>query len=167
MPATTADDTRERLDRRRLAVSGGIALAAVYSWLASGSTSFTLRAAALTGVPIVVVGVTTFVPSIHRITSRAMQQQGLMSSVPGRRLLGWTIVLVLAFLWELREVVGHSRFDYPTISSIVDSLFRRSRALKAGMFFVWLYGGWCLVTGRRGTAVRPAGELLVAPEAAG
>lgn len=166
LPAATPEDASERLDRRRLAASGGIALGVLYSWLASGSTSFTVRAAALASIPIVTVGAMTFIPTIHRITARTVQAQGVMPAVPGRRLLGWAIVIALAFLWEVREVVAHSRFDYPTISSIVDSLFRRSRGLKAGLFFLWLFGGWSLATGRRGRAVRALRQPEVAPEAA-
>jgi hypothetical protein len=119
-----------------------LAAIAVYSWVASGFRTFTHPAEVATAIPIIAVAITMAIWHRHDYPKHPAEQ-------PRRWLLAWGALLVFLIVWELYELRGSPRYDYPTLSSIVDSLFRRSRLFHAAMFAGWLGLGWRFVHPKR------------------
>jgi hypothetical protein len=115
-----------------------IAVVALYSWPASGLRTFTRPAEVATAIPIAAVAMTMAVWHRGRYPKHPAEQ-------PRRWLLAWGALLVVLIVWELYELMGTPRYDYPTLSSIVDGMFRRSRLFHAAMFAGWLGLGWRFV----------------------
>ena len=113
-------------------------MVAAYSWMLSGFRTFTRPAEVATAIPIAAVAITIAIWHRGRYAKHPS---------PARRpwLLAWAALLVALIAWELFELKGSPRHDYPTLSSIVDSAFRRSRLFKAAMVAGWLGLGWRFV----------------------
>jgi hypothetical protein len=104
-----------------------------YAWVASDVRTFTHPAEALTGLPIVVVGIA--------ITRRGRLQHSPVATQPARWLAGWAALAAGLFMWEMYELFSKPRHDYPTISSIGDAVLRSSRVTHAAAFALWLAAG--------------------------
>jgi hypothetical protein len=119
-----------------------LAAAAAYSWVAAGFRTFTRPAEVATAIPIAVVAIAMALWHRGRYPKHP-------ATAPRRWLLAWGALLVVLIVWELYELKGSPRYDYPTLSSVVDSAFRRSRLFKAAMIGGWIGLGWRFVHPRR------------------
>jgi len=109
------------------------AVAALYSWWASGLRSFTHPAALAVGVPGVVV-MTMLGWSRRRPTVRAERALGRAGIVL------WAAVLAVIVGWELVQYVSSPRSAHPTLSSMADRVLETHPA-RAAAFFGWLVVG--------------------------
>lgn len=104
-----------------------------YAWVASAVRTFARPAEALTAVPIIVVAI-----AMVRI---GRQERQPVRDEPARWLLGWAVLAVATFVWEMRELFARPRSAYPTLSSIGDDLLRSSRLVHVAAFALWLAVG--------------------------
>ena len=56
----------------------------------------------------------------------------------------WSILAAVLIAWELRELTGSPRVDYPTVTSIV-GMVTSVRPLWALAFLTWLVLGYRLI----------------------
>lgn len=120
-------------------------LAAVgYSVLGAYTTPFRWPADVVTAVPLGALVAVVVLQSVwnrrHQgpIPARAPAAVSLGSVLP------WVLVIAGIAALELVTLFSAPRSAYPTISSIYDTL-ARWRAVKAAIFFGWLWLGWVLV----------------------
>ena len=126
------------------------AAVAVYSWVASGFRTFTHPIEVMTAIPIAAVAITMAIWHRGAYPKHPAEQ-------PRRWLLAWGALLIALIVWELYELFRQPRYDFPTLSSIMDGLFRRSRLLHAAMFAGWLGLGWRFVHPKRHAKREEAG----------
>jgi hypothetical protein len=115
-----------------------VAAVLVYGWVA-GVRTFTQPAAVLTGIPIVAVAVT--------LLARRRRARPTAARPDGRWLTAWSGLVLATAGWELHELMGSPRHDYPTISSMGDAALRTARPVHALVFIVWLAVGYRLARG--------------------
>jgi len=130
MPSLTAFVARHRWTAPLAALAGA------YSWWYAGLPLQTnIRAGAVAG-PLVLGGAVvvwswlTRVRPPHAIHRRARRR--------------WTVVAALLVMWELHELFGGPRVDYPTVTSIVTGL-ASWRTVRAFAFLSWLAIGYRLI----------------------
>jgi hypothetical protein len=58
--------------------------------------------------------------------------------------LTWSVLAALLIGWELRELTGSPRVDYPTVTSIVGNV-TSFRPVYALAFLAWLVLGYRLI----------------------
>jgi hypothetical protein len=116
----------------------GLAVAACWSWFASGVRTFTRPAEVLTFVPAVLVLVLTLRP-------KARFTVGLAEPRPSwRTLLAWVAAAAAVVGWELSELFSQPRQAHPTLSSIINALLSTHPSRFLG-FLAWLLLGWLMV----------------------
>ncbi|MFL6241593.1 MAG: hypothetical protein ACJ73V_01030 [Acidimicrobiia bacterium] len=110
-----------------------VAAALAYSWIASGLRPFTHPEAIAVGIPIIAAGIATL-----RLARRAPAE-----AVPEsrRRIWVWRGLLAAFLVWELITYRSSPRADYPTFSSITDSIMSTHPG-RFAMFAVWLAVGY-------------------------
>ena len=59
-------------------------------------------------------------------------------------MLAWSVLAALLIAWELRELTGSPRVDYPTVTSIVATV-TSFRPVYALAFLAWLVLGYKLI----------------------
>jgi hypothetical protein len=123
--------------KTKLLIIAGLA----YAWVASDVRTFTRPAEALTGLPILVVGIT--------LTRRHRERHNPVADKPARWLAGWAALVLVLFGWEMYELFSSPRHDYPTISSMGDAVLRSSRVTHALAFALWLAAGAYLARAAR------------------
>lgn len=128
--------------RASLAVVATVA-AAVYAWLASTTTPFTLPADVTTAVPLLgMVAVVT----LQRVRPRSAVWRRLPADRPpdGGTAAPWLFLLLLLVIPEVASLLAGARSSHPTISSLTDTVFRW-HAAKAAVYFLWLWLCWYFV----------------------
>jgi len=137
--------------RRRLLVVGCLlAAAAGYSWLAS-DLDLARFAPLVVGLPMVFAAVAALRSWIRHDRRRADAREHEHRSFGGlhhRAVLLWSALAALLIAWELRELTGSPRVEYPTVTSIVGFVtgFRPFYALA---FLAWLVVGYRLIERQR------------------
>jgi hypothetical protein len=112
-----------------------VAGALVYSWVASAWHPFTYPERAAVAIPIVVGGI-----AVLRMPRRT-EEAG-----PGETRRGiwvWRVLLGLFLVWELFSYLMSPRVDYPTISSMADTIMSVHPG-RFAMFAAWLAAGYGL-----------------------
>jgi hypothetical protein len=112
-----------------------VAVALVYSWIASGLRAFTHPEAVAVSIPLAVAGI-ALIRSQHR------------ARAPGDRLTGggtwvWVTLLALLLAWELVSYRLSPRVDHPTLSSIADAAMSTHPG-RFVVFSAWLASGYWL-----------------------
>ena len=136
--------------RRRLVLSGLIAVAAGYSWLAS-DLDVSGFAPLVVGVPMVAGAVVALRSWIHHDRRRAASQSHERHRFGGlhrRAVLAWSTLAALLIAWELRELTSSPRVDYPTVTSMVATV-TSFRPVYALAFLTWLVLGYKLIERNR------------------
>jgi hypothetical protein len=122
-----------RVSWRVVAVVAVVAAALAYSWVASGLRPFTHPEAIAVGIPIIAAGIATL-----RLARRARD-----AAVPESRrgILVWRGLLAAFLVWEFISYRSSPRVDYPTFSSITDTIMSTHPG-RFAMFAVWLAVGY-------------------------
>jgi hypothetical protein len=60
----------------------------------------------------------------------------------------WSVLAALLIAWELRELTGSPRVDYPTVTSLVGTI-TSFRPVYALAFLAWLVVGYRLIERQR------------------
>src|SRR6476661_5521342 len=149
-PEPSPAPARPSRRRRRLVVGSLLAVAAGYSWFAS-DLDISHFAPLLVGVPMVFAAVAALRSWIHHDRRRASARSASRRRFGGlhhRAVLLWSVLAALLIAWELRELTGSPRVDYPTVTSLVASVtsFRPFYALA---FLAWLVVGYRLIERQR------------------
>ena len=110
-----------------------VAAALAYAWIASGLRPFTHPEAVAVGIPIIVAGIATL------RTARRADQSATQESRRG--VLVWRGLLAAFLVWELISYRSSPRADYPTFSSITDTIMSTHPG-RFAMFAVWLAVGY-------------------------
>lgn len=150
-PTTTATAappaSRARLWRRpRFILSGLLAVAAGYSWLAS-ELDVSHFAPLVVGVPMVAGAVIALRSWVHHDRKQAAahtHHRRRFGGLSHRAVLAWSVLAALLVAWELRELTGSPRVDYPTVTSIV-AIVTSFRPVYALAFLAWLVLGYKLI----------------------
>jgi hypothetical protein len=124
------------------AAIAGLAVAACWSWFASGVRTFTRPAEVLTFIPALAVLVLTLRPKGRLSVSVTATVTAARS--PWRTLLPWAAAAVAIVGWELSELFSQPRRDHPTLSSITNTLLSTHPSRFLG-FLAWLLLGWLMV----------------------
>jgi hypothetical protein len=119
-----------RVSWRVVAVVAG---ALAYSWIASGLRPFTHPEAVAVGIPIIVAGIATL-RSAFRPRDAAVPESR-------RGIWVWRGLLGAFLVWELISYRSSPRVDYPTFSSITDTIMSTHPG-RFAMFAVWLAIGY-------------------------
>lgn len=110
-----------------------VAAALVYSWIASGLRPFTHPEAIAVGIPIIVAGVAMLLPG---------RRAGQAAAPESRRgVLVWRGLLAAFLIWELISYRSAPREDFPTFSSITDTIMSTHPG-RCALFAVWLAIGY-------------------------
>jgi hypothetical protein len=124
--------------------------AAAYSWLAS-DVDLTAFAPLVVGVPMVIAAVAAFRSWVHHDRIRASSPGHVRRRFGGlhlRAVVMWSVLAALLIAWELRELTGSPRVDYPTVTSIVATA-TSFRPVYALAFLAWLVVGYRLIERKR------------------
>jgi hypothetical protein len=107
--------------------------ALAYSWIASGLRPFTHPEAIAVAIPIIAAGIATL-----RLARRAPA-----TAVPEsrRRIWVWRGLLAAFLVWELISYRSSPRVDYPTFSSITDTIMS-THPSRFALFAIWLAVGY-------------------------
>ncbi len=120
------------------AAIAGLAVAACWSWFASGVRTFTRPAEVLTFIPAVLVLVLTLRPSARLSPGLALAR------TPWRTVWPWVLAFAAIVGWELSELFSQPRQAHPTLSSITNDLLSTHPSRFLG-FLGWLLLGWLMV----------------------
>jgi hypothetical protein len=112
-----------------------VAVALVYSWIASGLRAFTHPEAVAVSIPLVIAGI-----ALIRSQPGA---RGAGDRVKGRGTWVWVTLLVLVLMWELISYRLSPRVDHPTLSSIADTVMSTHPG-RFAVFAAWLAAGYWL-----------------------
>ena len=127
------------------AATVALGAAAIFAGVASGARPFTVPADVAVSVPSALFVAALALERLRpragpwRRLDRARPEGGNGTAVP------WLVVIAVLVGVELASYFhGGPRADYPTLSSMMDALFRH-RAAKAAAWLAWLGTGWYLV----------------------
>jgi hypothetical protein len=115
-----------------------VAIALVYSWVASGLRPFTHPMAVAVSVPLVIAGI-----AILGSRRRLDVERRTAEPVPRRGTWVWILLLLVLLAWELISYRMSPRIDHPTLSSIADA-FMEVRPRRFALFVAWLALGFWL-----------------------
>jgi hypothetical protein len=132
--------------------------AAAYALAAATTTPFTWAADVMTAIPIAAM----VSLAVARWPARPQAMPPERRGRAGHPYRPWVVLAAAAVAWELTEYLSRgSRGQHPTLSSMADAVDRHY-ALKAVLFFGWLWLGAVIV--RAGARARPgAGSAMEAP----
>lgn len=133
--------------RRNLPLVVAVLIAsAAYSWLASGTTPFTLWAEIACGVASVIVGHLAILKIVRMPKARDRHRTVASRALPGELLEPWILAVSLFIVWELSTYFagfdGH-RNEFPTLS-VIANFISVWRPGKAVLFGLWLTLGWAI-----------------------
>jgi hypothetical protein len=136
--------------RRRLIVGALLAVAAGYSWLAS-NLDVSHFAPLVVGVPMVLgatAALRSWIRHDRRRAASPVKERHRFGGLHHRAVGAWSVLAALLIAWELRELTGSPRVDYPTVTSLVSTLtsFQPVHALA---FLAWLVLGYKLIERNR------------------
>jgi hypothetical protein len=147
LPAVSTVPSRRR---PRVALAALLLAAAGYSWLAS-DFDLSRFAPLVVGVPMVFAAVAALRSWIHhdrrRAASRSCERRRF-GGLHHRGVLMWSVLAALLIAWELRELTGSPRVDYPTVTSLVGTI-TSFRPVYALAFLAWLVVGYRLIERQR------------------
>ncbi len=109
-----------------------VAAALVYSWIASGLRPFTHPEAIAVGIPIIAAGAAMLLPG---------RRAGLAAPESRRGVLVWRGLLAAFLIWELISYRSSPREDFPTFSSITDTIMSTHPG-RFALFAFWLAIGY-------------------------
>ena len=110
-----------------------VAVALVYAWIASGLRPFTHPEAFAVGIPIVAAGIATL---------RSARRAGQAAAPESRRgVLVWRGLLAAFLIWELISYRSSPREDFPTFSSVTDTIMSTHPG-RFALFAIWLAVGY-------------------------
>jgi hypothetical protein len=110
-----------------------VAAALVYSWIASGLRPFTHPEAVAVGIPIIAAGMAMLLPG---------RRAGQAAAPESRRgVLVWRGLLAAFLIWELISYRSSPREDFPTFSSITDTIMSTHPG-RFALFAIWLAIGY-------------------------
>jgi hypothetical protein len=112
-----------------------VAVALIYSWIASGLRAFTHPEAVAVSIPLAIAGI-----ALIRSQPRA---RGVGDRVKGRGTWVWVTLLALLLVWELISYRLSPRVDHPTLSSIADAAMSTHPG-RFAVFSAWLAAGYWL-----------------------
>jgi uncharacterized membrane protein HdeD (DUF308 family) len=136
--------------RRRLILAGLLAVAAGYSWFAS-DLDVSGFAPLVVGVPMLLGAVAVFRSWIRHDRTRTVapaRHRRRFGGLHHRAVLAWSVLAALLIGWELRELTGSPRVDYPTVTSIVSAV-TSFQPVYALAFLAWLVVGYKLILRNR------------------
>ena len=134
-PTTPMPSLTSFIARHRVTAALAVA-AAAYSWWYAGLPGRTsVRAAAVAGPLAIGGGV-----AVWSWITRGRPPH----SIHARARWRWTAVAALLVMWELHELFGGPRVDYPTVTSIVTGM-ATWRTARAVAFLSWLAIGYRLI----------------------
>jgi hypothetical protein len=114
-----------------------VAVALVYSWIASGLRPFTHPMAVMVSIPLVIAGI-ALLRSRRRLDAAAEAGE----DVTRRGTSVWVVLVAVLLAWELISYRLSPRVDHPTLSSIADA-FMEVRPRRFALFVAWLaFGYW-------------------------
>jgi hypothetical protein len=117
--------------RARWRLTGGVAVALAYSWIASGLRPFTHPEELAVAIPIIVAGI-----GVLRVRGDGGEP------APGGAWI-WGALFAVLVAWELISFRLSPRVDHPTLSSIADWAMSTHPG-RFGMFAAWLGVGFWL-----------------------
>jgi hypothetical protein len=110
-----------------------VAAALVYAWIASGLRPFTHPEAIAVGIPIIAAGVATLASALRAPVAAAPESR--------RGVLVWRGLLAAFLIWELISYRSSPREDFPTFSSITDTIMSTHPG-RFALFAIWLAIGY-------------------------
>jgi hypothetical protein len=113
-----------------------VAVALIYSWIASGLRAFTHPEAVAVSIPLAIAGIALI---------RSQPRARAADRVKGRGTWVWVTLLALLLAWELISYRLSPRVDHPTMSSIADAAMSTHPG-RFAMFAAWLAAGYWLFT---------------------
>jgi hypothetical protein len=143
LPPSPASPPSRR--RQRVVVAALLAVAAGYSWLAS-DLDVSRFMPVVVGVPMLAAAIAAFRSWVHHDRKRATTsyERHRFGGLHRRSVLTWSVLAALLIGWELRELTGSPRVDYPTVTSIVGNV-TSFRPVYALAFLAWLVLGYRLI----------------------
>lgn len=110
-----------------------VAAALVYAWIASGLRPFTHPEAVAVGIPIIGAGIATLASALQAPVAAGPESR--------RGVLVWRGLLAAFLIWELITYRSSPREDYPTFSSITDTIMSTHPG-RFALFAIWLAIGF-------------------------
>jgi hypothetical protein len=110
-----------------------VAAALVYAWIASGLRPFTHPEAVAVGIPIIAAGIPTLASALRAPVAAGPESR--------RGVLVWRGLLAAFLIWELITYRSLPREDYPTFSSITDTIMSTHPG-RFALFAIWLAIGF-------------------------
>jgi hypothetical protein len=110
-----------------------VAAALVYAWIASGLRPFTHPEAVAVGIPIIAAGIATLASALQAPVAAGPESR--------RGVLVWRGLLAAFLIWELITYRSSPREDYPTFSSITDTIMSTHPG-RFALFAIWLAIGF-------------------------
>lgn len=129
-----------------------VGIGAVLTVLVSVTRSFTLPAAVLISITLLVlvgaIALQLFGDPPPSVVARRVRRVNEASSVAPRRTgwIAWVIAIGAAVTWQLWNYFNSPRSDHPTISNLLDGLISVPGIGRGAGFAIWFAFGWYLVT---------------------
>src|SRR4051812_43882590 len=157
-PASSPSRPAPPRRQRKWLVVGALTAGAGYSWLLS-NIDVTRFVAVAVALPMVAAAIAAFRSWMHHDRVQAASPPDVRRRFGGlhhRAVLAWSVLAALLIAWELRELTGSPRVDYPTVTSMVGTVtsFRPFHALA---FLAWLVRGSGLIGRGSGAPMAPGG----------
>jgi uncharacterized membrane protein YfcA len=129
--------TTRRARRVTWPVVAVVAVALVYSWIASGLRAFTHPEAVAVSIPLIIAGI-----ALLR-SRRRLDAEKADDTVTRRGTWVWVTLFGVLLVWELISYRLSPRVDHPTLSSIADAVMSTHPG-RFVMFAAWLAAGYWL-----------------------
>jgi uncharacterized membrane protein YfcA len=129
--------TTRRARRVTWPVVAVVAVALVYSWIASGLRAFTHPEAVAVSIPLIIAGI-----ALLR-SRRRLDAEKADDTVTRRGTWVWVTLFGVLLVWELISYRLSPRVDHPTLSSIADAVMSTHPG-RFVMFAAWLVAGYWL-----------------------
>ena len=129
-----------------------VGLGALLAVLVSFSRSFTLRAAVLVSIALLLavgaIAIQLFSDTPPAVIARREPPVDEASAVAPRRAgwIAWAIAIGVVTAWQLWNYFNSPRSDHPTISHLLDDLVGLPGIGRGVGFAIWFAFGWFLVT---------------------
>lgn len=126
-------ETTHRAPRASWRAVAVVAAALVYAWIASGLRPFTHPEAVAVGIPIIAAGIATLASALQAPVAAGPESR--------RGVLVWRGLLAAFLIWELISYCSSPREDYPTFSSVTDTIMSTHPG-RFALFAIWLAIGY-------------------------
>ena len=126
-------EATHRAPRASWRVVAVVAAALAYAWVASGLRPFSHPEAVAVGIPIIAAGIATL----------RLARRGPHAAAPESRrgVLVWRGLLAAFLIWELISYRSSPREDFPTFSSVTDTIMSTHPG-RFALFAIWLAIGY-------------------------